>query len=258
MSYKDCDIVYILKDGIDPAELTQSLRSIDKNFPHRKVWFVGAQPEGLTPDLRLPHKQSGSNKWERVCSSYLKICNNPTISENFFLFNDDFFVLKRIDRDDEFINFVDGTLENKVRKLTSNLNGSSTYSKKLADLSIYLKMKNLDTMNFALHLPFLYNKSLIKKTLNEFPNTPMFRSAYGNLNDVPYKSHKDIKIYDRITIPSENWDYVSTTEETFARGKVGEYIRNLFPEPSRFEAGYYNNKVKELQTEEGEERYHVL
>ena len=61
-----------------------------------------------------------------------------------------------------------------------------------------------------------------------------------------------------MTIPSENWDYVSTTEETFARGKVGEYIRNLFPEPSRFEAGYYNNKVKELQTEEGEERYHVL
>ena len=54
------DIVFVLKDKLDTEELRYSLRSIEKNFPHRYVWFVGGQPEGFKPDRALPHKQSGS------------------------------------------------------------------------------------------------------------------------------------------------------------------------------------------------------
>ena len=44
------DVVYVLKSNIDPEELRYSLRSVEKNFPHRYVWFVGSQPEGFKPD----------------------------------------------------------------------------------------------------------------------------------------------------------------------------------------------------------------
>jgi hypothetical protein len=238
--------------GRAPNELIYSLRSVEQYFPHRKVWFVCGQPTGLTPDARLVHHQEGSNKWERVRSSYLKICNCNEISENFFLFNDDFFVLKR--PNPEFINFVDGSLEHRVREMEKNIGYPTNYSKSLSLLTIDLHTKRLDTMNFALHVPILYNKTMIKKTIAAFPGNPMFRSAYGNFIQVPYMSHKDVKIYDMTTIPKEDWDFVSTTEESFAKGAVGEYIRKMFPDPSYFE-GPKVVSSKELFTEEGDIRY---
>ena len=251
---KECDIVYILREDIGraPDELIYSLRSVEQFFPHRKVWFVCGQPTGLTPDERLVHKQCGNNKWERVKSSYLKICDCANISENFFLFNDDFFVLKR--PNPEFINFVDGSLEHRIRQLEKNNGFSSNYSKGLSMLALDLRTKHLDTMNFALHVPILYNKTMIKKTIAAFPGNSMFRSAYGNFIQVPYMSHKDVKIYDMTTLPKEDWDFVSTTEESFAKGAVGNYIRQLFPDPSYFE-GPKVVSSKELFTEEGDIRY---
>ena len=90
---KNIDVVYILKKNTDPQELIYSLRSL-KNFPHRKVWFVGGQPDGLYPDGRIKHEQTGVTKWERVRSSLIKITECDEITDDFYLFNDDFFVMK--------------------------------------------------------------------------------------------------------------------------------------------------------------------
>ena len=63
------DIVFVLKDHLDTDELRYSLRSIEKNFPHRYVWFVGGQPEGFKPDRALRHKQPPElNKWNMIKS----------------------------------------------------------------------------------------------------------------------------------------------------------------------------------------------
>ena len=155
-----------------------------------------------------------------------------------------------------FINYVDGTLEHRVNAFRKSLGTDSSYSLGLTKLATELKLKGLDTMNFALHLPILLDKKLVKYTLSTFPENPMFRSAYGNLNDVPYMKHKDVKIYDYESIPGEDWDFVSTTEESFAKGKVGKYIREKFSEPCRYEGPYQKN-IKERYTEEGDIIYHA-
>ena len=41
------DIVYIIKDDLPTTELKYSLRSVEANFPHRLVWFVGGKPDKL-------------------------------------------------------------------------------------------------------------------------------------------------------------------------------------------------------------------
>ena len=92
------DIVYILKEDVDPYELTYSLRSVEKNFPHRKVWFVCGQPEGLIPDGRIIHRQHSTIRGERTRESMWKIIRNPDITEEFFLFNDDFFIMKPVNK----------------------------------------------------------------------------------------------------------------------------------------------------------------
>ena len=245
------DIVYILKEDINPDELKYSLRSVDKNFPHRKVWFVGGHAPGLTPDGSLYHRQNGATKWDRVHSSLLKIIKCEDISKKFFLFNDDFFVLQRIDSE-HFVNMVNGTLEKRVRDIKRKC-GSSAYASNLTSLRQELLLKGFDAVSFAVHMPMLLDKEKVAKTLGQF-NSNMFRSAYGNMSQEPYIFHSDVKIHDRENLPQKSWEYLSTTEDSFKNGKVGEYIRDLFVSPSRFE----NTPppiLNELYSEEGDDRY---
>ena len=116
------DIVYILKKDIDPYELTYSLRSVEKNFPHNRVWFVGYKPEGLTPDVELYHEQSGVNKWDYIRSSMWKAVHDDRLTGEFFLFNDDFFVMKKVKG--EFVNFAEKTLSWRVDRIFEQRRGS--------------------------------------------------------------------------------------------------------------------------------------
>lgn len=246
------DIVYILKEDIDPNELIYSLRSVDENFPHRKVWFVGGQPSGLVPDGRIIHHQEGYTKWERVRSSLKTIIDCKEITDDFYLFNDDFFVLKKMRG--EFLNLSNGTLEKRIRDIEKKQGKPTRYSRSLTVLKAELVHRGLDTVSFAVHMPMLVNKDKIAEVFKNFNMDSMFRSAYGNYHHIPYKSHDDVKIYDRETIPDVEWEYLSTTEETFREGNVGKFIRMMFPNPSRFEQPI-KTQIKELYTQDGEERY---
>lgn len=243
------DVVYILKEGIESEELKYSLRSVDENFPHRKVWFVGGQPTSLMPDGRIRHKQTGMTKWERVRSSLLEIVKNKDISDEFFLFNDDFFVLS--EQSENFINFSNGTIEKRCLDIRKRTGKISNYVQRLDRLRIRLMKQGYDSVSFAVHMPMLLDKQKVKETLDRF-SEPMFRSAYGNFHKIPYIYHEDVKIYDNESVPVFD-DYCSTTEDSFKDGKVGVFIRERFKEPSRFETEELTSYPRELYTEEGDE-----
>lgn len=225
------DIVYILRPDIDPSELTYSLRSIEKNFPYRKVWFVCGQPKGLEPDGRIEHIQTGETKWDKIKSSMLMAARTDEVSEEFFLFNDDFFVMKKFKG--EFVNYVDMTLEEKTKELRERNPWLNPYGRTLLKAEQELKTLGCPTMNYDVHLPMLMNKETVKKTIDKCAS-PQFRSVYGNYNRIPYVIHPDVKVYDKTSVP-ENPDFLSTDDGSFNDGAVGEYIRNKFSKPSRFE-----------------------
>ena len=226
------DVVYILKEDIDPFELRYSLRSVAENFPHRSVWFICGQPEGFKPDGRIAHKQEGANKWDNVRGSLFKVLECGDITEDFYLFNDDFFVMKP--QTGDFINYTGGTLEHRIREIVTSC-GPSNYSRQLEKTRNELLIDGYDAISFCVHLPLLMNKTKALEVLNSALGSPMFRSQYGNRAGVPYTYHKDVKVYDLNEEPPEDCDYLSTTELTFRDGKVGEFIRRRFPTPSRFE-----------------------
>ena len=248
------DIVYVLKEGIEPAELIYSLRSVEANFPHRRVWFVGGHINGLYPDGAVYHVQHGKTKFERSHSSLREIINCQDISDRFFLFNDDFFILKPIDTA-HFLNLTNGTLEKRIRVLTE-LKGDNDYNRGLAEMRVELLRKGYDAMSYSVHIPILLDKTILKRVLDEF-DTPMFRSVYGNVSGEPYGYHKDCKISNLKSVPDDNWDYLSTTEKSFALGEVGRFIRQKFPNPSRFETNTRNHPT-ELYTEEGDDSYGTI
>ena len=224
------DVVYVLKSNIDPEELRYSLRSVEKNFPHRYVWFVGSQPEGFKPDKALRHVQTGNCKWALIKSSLWKVIENEEITENFFWFNDDFFVMKK--QTGKFTNFVDGTLERRIDELHRD-EGMSAYTRSLYKAEQELMSLNYPTMNYDVHLPILVNKTLAEHSINKC-SSPQFRSIYGNINEIPYVIHPDVKVYDTESVPEE-YAYLSTHDRSFKEGKVGKYIRATFDKPSRFE-----------------------
>lgn len=225
------DLIYILKADIDTEELKYSLRSVEKNFPINRVWFVGGQPEGLEPDIRIPHKQVGNSKWEMIRSSMWKAVSDERLSEDFFLFNDDFFVMEPVDTD-SFRNFVDGTLERRIDELHSE-SGMNAYTRTLFKLEQELKTMHEPTMNFDVHLPMLLNKEQVRSTLYKC-SSPQMRSAIGNINRLPFVIHPDVKVYDLESVPV-NETYLSTNDDTFRKGNVGKYIRETFTTKSRFE-----------------------
>lgn len=224
------DICYILKPDIEPDELRYSLRSVEANFPHNKVWFVCGQPKGFEPDGKIEHKQTGNSKWGQIKSSMWEIVKNPDITENFFLFNDDFFIMQPFTG--EFINCVDGTLEERIIS-GHKVGGMNPFLRTLYKAEQELKGMRYPTMNYDVHLPMLMNKQLVRESIDKC-TSPQMRSVYGNINRIPYKIHPDVKITDLSSVPCEP-DFLSTNEISFKQGAVGDYIKSAFTNPSRWE-----------------------
>ena len=225
------DIVYILKEDIQPAELIYSLRSVEKNFPFNKVWFICGQPKGLKPDGRIVHKQTGKTKWDWIKSSMIEVIRNDDITEDFYLFNDDFFVMQRVEG--EFVNLADRTLSARIEEFKEENPWLNHYARTLVKAREELKVLGCPEVNYDVHMPMLFDKANVTETLARC-SSPQMRSIYGNINRVPFKDHPDCKIYSLETVPILP-DFLSTNENTFANGKVGTYIRATFTHPSRFE-----------------------
>ena len=90
------DIVYCLKAGSKGEELKYSLRSL-KNLEHNRVWIFGDCPDWVDNVNFVPIQQTRGNKWLNTAGLLKEICDNDNITEDFIWFNDDFFVLKKMD-----------------------------------------------------------------------------------------------------------------------------------------------------------------
>ena len=172
------DVVYILKAGCGPGELRFSLRSIEANMDHGKVWFYCGKPDGLIPDEAVPLKQSGETKWERVRYSLRQICQNDNITKKFWLFNDDFYVMAPMEK---AVVYHRGLLSDHIAGIKARRNGrQSGYSENLQRCMDQLQQAGCTTLDYAIHIPMLIDRQKMLETLDMFPSCPMFRSLYGN------------------------------------------------------------------------------
>ena len=222
------DVVYFVKDTNKNEELRYSLRSL-KNFPHRKVWFFGGCPEGLKPDYHVYVKQDQPNKWLNINKSIKEAVHNAKISENFWLFNDDFFIMEKVDEPTNYYNedlykrIV--TIENKYKRITP-------YTQLIRDVCDELESMGCETKDYTLHVPMLINKTKMLELLN-ISDCVGFRSLYANYYKIGGKQMRDVKIMSR-TKPYRGGVYLSTDDNSF-NGLVGQQIRERFPDKCIYE-----------------------
>lgn len=225
------DIVYILKDGIISEELKYSLRTVEANFPHRYVWFVGGKRAGLKPDRAVYHRQDGPSKWDLIKSSMLEVIKQPELTDEFYLFNDDFFVMKPFEG--EFINYADRSLTERVNDFIEERGAPNRYARTILAARDQLLTQGYPEVNFEVHLPMLFEKDKVEEALEKC-TSPQMRSVYGNITGCRYIQRSDVKVNRMEYIPDDP-DFVSTNDNTFAFGNIGRYIRQTFDKRSRFE-----------------------
>ena len=222
------DIVYFVKDTPTNEELRYSVRSL-ANFPHGKVWFYGGCPDGLKPDHHVYVKQDQPTKWANIFNMYKMVCNNEEISEDFWLFNDDFFIMKKVKKGP---NYYEGDLYKRVVTLEDAHGGITPYSQQLRYTLQELESIGCDTKNYALHVPMLMNREKGKELCNIISG-PMIRCVYGNYFKIGGENHRDVKI-DRLDRVAKDTEYLSTNDKSF-KGMVGDQIRATFPDKCKYE-----------------------
>ena len=232
------DIVYFVKDCIANEELRYSLRSVEENFKYKDVWFYGGCPSTLKPDHHVAVTQNQPSKWERVRNMMMLACENDKITEDFWLFNDDFFILKPVPED--IPAYYNGSIYRQIVRVEDRHGMvSNDYTRRLRHLCQTLERAKKGVNNYGVHKPMLINRKKMLEVLRMFPDEPMNRALYGNYWDIGGVRRKDMKIrvtsYSNMNDVRNNWEFVSTSDESFQNGDVGRFIRQRFEKKSRFE-----------------------
>ena len=228
---ENTDVVYILRNGIaeNVDELAYSLRTVCKNWTYRRVWFVGGDPRTIKPDGAIYHTQRGASRYEKVRDSVARVCECGDISDPFYLFNDDFFIMRPFT---EYQPRRHGTIWEHVERLQNRWHGSN-YTKEIEYTAQLLKQYGYTQYNYALHVPFLVNKKKALEVYRAFPSSSMFKDLYGNYCNIGGVEAEDGKVTAILEQPKG--DIISTTEATFAHGFVGQVIRQRFNKKSKYE-----------------------
>lgn len=239
------DIVIPVKTSIINEELRYTLRSIDKNMPSRKVWLIGYKPDWVHGVEFVQVSGSVSNKYRNVAASIRTACQTPAISDDFLLFNDDFFVLKPVS---SHIDFKRCSIADSIIRLSAFGPGTYLDSLKLTG-DILQQMGVDDPADYGLHIPITYNKQRwLKAWRLQLEHNPdkkpvHMRTIYGNLYDLAKDFMEDIKISDLTGEPTGDETYLSVNDTSFVQGKIGDYIREQFSDPCKFEGARSNTFV---------------
>jgi len=230
------DIVYMVRDGETNEELRYSLRSL-VNLPHDNVIFAGHKPSWVQNVTHIRRQQVYHSKYINTTRNLMKVCNDPYVSDDFILMNDDFFIMKPVP---VLPNFHRGPLLT-VERYYRNL-GATDYALGIEQTKNYMISLGLDPfkmLSYELHVPMNMNKKNFIDMITQQQatmNIPVIhkRTLYGNLYHEGGIRMEDVKIFTD-SYPDTNATFLSSDDTSFERYKVGEYIRKQFKDKSPYE-----------------------
>jgi hypothetical protein len=237
------DVVWICRTGPN-EELRYSIRSVAANMPHENIVVVGGKPDWYTgrfiPVDTFIDNHRSTNKYVNAKNNIRQIVDDSSISDEFVFMNDDFYVMKPIDRLQHYHN---GYFSNKL-KLFKLYSPESSYTRMLQRTASTLELLNIeDPLDYTLHIPILYQKKKLAKTL-EYDGS--IRTLYGNIHRVGGRFMEDVKVHPKRPKEwaPEPFDYMrddtvflSTADSAFSVVKKN-LLDSVFSEPSKYESDY--------------------
>jgi hypothetical protein len=237
MKTDDLDVVYIVREGDDNEELRYSLRSIAANLPHRRVVIAGHKPDWVRGVLHIPTDQASQRtKYAKAMLNWKAAVNDDYLSENFVLFNDDFYVMQPLE---ELPIYHRGPINNIIDHYNKLGGPYVANMKRTRKLLKDLGADNL--LSYALHIPMVVNKTRYKFLLGGLEaagydlDGVQLRSLYGNFWRLGGEYREDVKYGKATDVPNPDSDFLSTLDESFNDGITGKLIRQTFTEKCRYE-----------------------
>lgn len=205
-----------------------------KNTENPIIWVVGGKPSWYTGNY-IKSDQSG-DKYKNVIGSLKAIVNHQDIPDDFILMNDDFYIIKPIDK---IQTYHGGKFENKVELFSKNAK-SSYYTSILKNTMRELKNAGIhQPLDYAIHVPIELNKD---KLFTVIRSRVSIRTMYGNLFSIGGTEVDDVKFHRVATrkwannpdLDTIDFEYLSTSDDSFL--EVYEYIlKDMFSDPSPYE-----------------------
>lgn len=231
------DVVYIVKNADRNEELRYSIRSIEQNMPFGRLWVVGKRMPWMSDEVHhLGLYQRSGWKYVNGWKNTMEFLNykGSDMSDDVVLMNDDFFVVEPVSG----VPFthrgpVAGFLEDWGRK------ANAPYPK--GGITTYYLMRKWGLhrpLCYETHIPMVVNRpamlDVLERARQHTQVLPLHRrTIYGNVYGVGGELVDDPKVYSAHD-PLPEGPFVSSNDHSFI-GVVGSQIRELFPEPSRFE-----------------------
>jgi hypothetical protein len=233
---ENADIVIPVKWGEHNEELRYCLRSIEKNLPHRNVVIAGYKPKWVKNVKFISVAMLEQNKYKRVANNILAAANFPELSDWFILFNDDMFVV-------EPVKSIQTVHRGKLDPMAHIYDSAPLQRKSMiTTLEILIAAGIKDPMNYEVHSPMMINRhgllnvEVILRTMSQKRAVWQLRSLYGNLHHIAGEVRHDVKIADNASFEyADDFPFISTTDQSFKHGEVGEVIRSRFIEKSKYE-----------------------
>jgi hypothetical protein len=175
-------------------------------FGHKPSWYSGEY---------IPIRE-GNSKFANIHNAVTKISQSETVSNNFVLMNDDFYLLQPYNGTDIYHG---GLLIEKIaeyKRLCKNL----AYVQMLQKTYDKLVAIGIESpLDYDIHVPFPMNKLSLQQTIQ---NKTLYRSTYGNLCNLGGTEIKDVKVYSSGSLVEKSFDYtnnpsafISSLDESF-------------------------------------------
>ena len=235
------DVVWICRTGPN-EELRYSIRSVAANMPHENIVVVGGKPDWYTGKFIEVNTFTDSghpsrNKYENAKNNIRQVVDNDSISKDFVLMNDDFYVMKPVD---QLQYYHGGLLADKIKTHQTFAPGAE-YTGVLTRTAQILDAVGIkDPLDYALHIPMMFNRQKLGEVLKQ--PIASIRTLYGNMYSVGGRQMGDVKVHPKrnqhapepFDYKNEDFIFLSTADSTFPAVK-----RNLldlvFSKPSKYE-----------------------
>lgn len=224
----------------DRSDLRYSLRSLAANAPViDDVWIVGDVP-GWIRDAHTIPLDPLPGKFENQRQSIEAFLHHPDAPKQFYLLNDDHFVIERVDG--PLPAYHIGKTSEFVASLPPRKRLKNTWVKAVMATAGWMEdMGYGDVLCYEAHTPLLFDRRKLGDLLSAYPRDvrlavgEMYAAAGagGEGRDVGNaKVRKDDRLADKL---AQDMPYLSASPVSWVQD-LGDYVRALFPEPCRWEA----------------------
>lgn len=230
------DVVYPIAQERHNEALKYSMRSLCEHLDHDRVWHVGYTYDWVRGVFYIPTQQLRTrSRFGRSFTNIKAAVEDPRLSEDFILMNDDFFIMEPIDK---LHTYHRGTVDAVFNRLYNRRRRElNTYLKSMKETKLFLKSCGIKTpLSYELHIPMILNKEKLYHTVRVIEEHNLIpahiKTVYGNLFAIGGEQTDDVKL--QTNNEEFKYPFMSTSDASFS-GPIKMGIQAKFPKPSIYE-----------------------